>query len=161
MPEGLGLVLPTKVMPFARTRLFSLAREAPDGAATSSRRGCSAPDDIAVGTYLRRRLGSPLVDRLAGPLVGGVYGTPIDELSLDAVVPQLRVAEREHRSLLFAGLADGRAMRRAIAKRPPGAKSLGRVRLAARRDGHAGRCARGVAGGGRRERADRAARCGR
>ena len=23
MPDGLGLVLPTKVMPFARTRLFS------------------------------------------------------------------------------------------------------------------------------------------
>ena len=69
------------------------------------------PDDVAVGTFLRRRLGSPLVERLAGPLVGGVYGTPIDELSLDAVVPQLRVAEREHRSLLFAGLADGRAMK--------------------------------------------------
>jgi oxygen-dependent protoporphyrinogen oxidase len=83
------------------------------------------PDDIAVGTFLRRRLGSPLVERLAGPLVGGVYGTPIDELSLDAVVPQLRVAEREHRSLLFAGLADGRAMRAMTARRPPGAKPLG------------------------------------
>ena len=57
------------------------------------------------------------MDRLAGPLVGGVYGTPIDELSLDAVVPQLRIAERAHRSLLFAGLADGRAMREAAAKR--------------------------------------------
>ncbi len=85
-------------------------------------------DDIAVGEYLRRRLGSPLVERLAGPLVGGVYGTPIDELSLDAVVPTLRTAEREHRSLLLAGLADGRKMRAATAMRAaanPGAKSLG------------------------------------
>jgi oxygen-dependent protoporphyrinogen oxidase len=82
-------------------------------------------DDIAVGSFLRRRLGSPLVDRLAGPLVGGVYGTPIDELSLDAVVPQLRVAEREHRSLLLAGLAEGRATRAAVARRPPGQKGLG------------------------------------
>ncbi len=116
MPEGLGLVLPTKVMPFARTRLFSWPekvrmakdlvwpRMLPEG-------------DIAVGAFLRRRLGSPLVERLAGPLVGGVYGTPIDELSLDAVVPQLRTAEREHRSLLLAGLADGRAMRHAMAPR--------------------------------------------
>lgn len=124
MPEGLGLVLPTRAMPFARTRLFSwpeklrMAKDVvwprmlPDG-------------DIAVGTFLRRRLGSPLVDRLAGPLVGGVYGTPIDELSLDAVVPQLRVAERDHRSLLAAGLADGRRMREMIAKRPPGTRSLG------------------------------------
>jgi protoporphyrinogen/coproporphyrinogen III oxidase len=116
MPEGLGLVLPTRALPFARTRLFSwpekvrmardivMPRRIPTG-------------DVAVGTYLRERLGDPLVERLAGPLVGGVYGTPIDELSLDAVVPQLRVAEREHRSLLFAGLADGRAMRRAAAAR--------------------------------------------
>ncbi len=124
MPDGLGLVLPTKVMPFARTRLFSWPeklRMAKDVVWPRMLRD----EDVAVGTFLRRRLGSPLVDRLAGPLVGGVYGTPIDELSLDAVVPQLRTAEREHRSLLFAGLADGRAMRAAIAKRPPGTKSPG------------------------------------
>jgi oxygen-dependent protoporphyrinogen oxidase len=68
------------------------------------------------------------VERLAGPLVGGVYGTPIDELSLDAVVPTLRTAEREHRSLLLAGLADGRKLRAAAAKGAaanPGTKPLG------------------------------------
>ncbi len=124
MPEGLGLVLPTKVLPFARTRLFSWpekARMARDLVAPRS----LGPEDIAVGVYLRRRLGSPIVERLAGPLVGGVYGTPIDELSLDAVVPQLRIAEAEHRSLLRAGLADGRKQREMAAKRPPGAKSMG------------------------------------
>jgi len=124
MPEALGLVLPTKVLPFARTRLFSWpekARMARDLVAPRS----LGPDDIAVGTYLRRRLGSPIVERLAGPLVGGVYGTPIDQLSLDAVVPQLRTAEAEHRSLLRAGLADGRKQREMAAKRPPGAKPLG------------------------------------
>jgi oxygen-dependent protoporphyrinogen oxidase len=128
MPEGLGLVLPTKVVPFARSRLFSWpekARMARDVVWPRMLDG----RDVAVGTYLRRRLGDPLVDRLAGPLVGGVYGTPIDELSLDAVVPQLRAAERDHRSLLFAGLAEGRATRRAIAARaaahPGGPKPLG------------------------------------
>ena len=39
----------------------------------------------------------------------GVYATPIDELSLMAVVPQLREAERRHRSLILASLASGRA----------------------------------------------------
>ncbi len=127
MPEGLGLVLPTRALPFARSRLFSWPeklRMAKDLLAPRSMPG----DDIAVGVYLRRRLGNPLVERLAGPLVGGVYGTPIDELSLDAVVPTLRTAEREHRSLLLAGLADGRKMRAAAAKRAaanPGAKPLG------------------------------------
>jgi oxygen-dependent protoporphyrinogen oxidase len=124
MPEGLGLVLPTRVMPFARSRLFSWPEKARMARDLVSPR-LLGPDDIAVGTYLRRRLGSPLVDRLAGPLVGGVYGTPIDELSLDAVVPQLRTAEAEHRSLLRAGLADGRKQREMAAKRPPGTKPLG------------------------------------
>lgn len=124
MPEGLGLVLPTRFLPFAKTRLFSWPEKIRMAKDLVWPR-LLGPDDVAVGTFLRERIGSPLVDRLAGPLVGGVYGTPIDELSLDAVVPQLRKAEAEHRSLLFAGLADGRAMRAAIAKRPPGTRSLG------------------------------------
>ncbi len=130
MPEGLGLVLPTRAMPFARTRLFSWPeklRMAKDVVWPRLLDG----SDVAVGTFLRQRLGDALVDRLAGPLVGGVYGTPIDQLSLDAVVPQLRKAELDHRSLLFAGLADGRAMRRAIRAREaaadgqPARRSLG------------------------------------
>ena len=132
MPEGLGLVLPTRVMPFVRTRLFSWPEKLRMAKDLVWPR-ILPPDDIAVGTFLRRRLGSPLVDRLAGPLVGGVYGTPIDELSLDAVVPQLRAAERDHRCLLFAGLAEGRAMRAAMAGAAAGLEGARRVRLAARR----------------------------
>jgi protoporphyrinogen/coproporphyrinogen III oxidase len=124
MPEGLGLVLPTRAMPFARTRLFSVpekVRMARDVVWPRLLDG----EDVAVGTFLRRRLGDPIVERLAGPLVGGVYGTPIDELSLDAVVPQLRTAEERHRSLLFAGLAEGRAMRRAARARAQAARDGG------------------------------------
>ncbi len=124
MPEGLGLVLPTRAMPFARTRLFSWPEKLRMAVDVVSPRRLGA-EDVAVGTFLRRRLGDPLVDRLAGPLVGGVYGTPIDELSLDAVVPQLRTAEHDHRSLLFAGLADGRAMRRAASARAAAASAAG------------------------------------
>ena len=112
MPAGLGLVLPTRVGPFVGTPLFSLAEKARMSLDLVLPRVAS-PDDESVGRFLRRRLGRPLVDRLAGPLVGGIYGTSIDDLSLDAVVPQLRAAEREHRSLLLAGLADGRRMRTA------------------------------------------------
>jgi oxygen-dependent protoporphyrinogen oxidase len=110
LPDGVGLVLPTRLMPFVRTRLFSWpekVRMARDLVAPRM-----LPDgDVAVGAFLRRRVGDVLVDRLAAPLVGGIHGTPIDELSLDAAVPQLRVAERDHRSLLLAGLAEGRARR--------------------------------------------------
>jgi protoporphyrinogen/coproporphyrinogen III oxidase len=121
MPEGLGLVLPTRAWPFVRTRLFSWPEKARMGLDLVLPRLAPAEDE-AVGLFLRRRLGAALVDRLAGPLVGGIYGTDIDELSLDAVVPQLREAEARHRSLLLAGLADGRAMRRARAAREAAAE---------------------------------------
>lgn len=132
VPEGLGLMLPTRADPFVRTRLFSLAEKARMAKDVVWPR-ILGPEDVAVGTFLRARLGSPLVDRLAGPLVGGVYGTPVDELSLDAVVPQLRVAERDHRSLLLAGLADGRATRAAVAARTSAGPGFGT--FAALRDG--------------------------
>lgn len=112
MPEGLGLVLPTRIRPFATTRLFSPLEKARMGLDVVMPRVIASGDE-AVGAFLRRRLGDALVDRLAGPLVGGIYGTPIDELSLDAVLPTLRDSEREHRSLLLAGLAQGRAARAA------------------------------------------------
>lgn len=122
MPEGLGLVLPTRAWPFARTPLFSWPEKARMGSDLVLPR-LAPPGDVSVGAFLERRLGRALVDRLAGPLVGGIYGTDIDELSLDAVVPQLREAERRHRSLLLAGLADGRAMRRARAAREAAARA--------------------------------------
>jgi oxygen-dependent protoporphyrinogen oxidase len=114
LPEGMGLVLPTRMRPFVTTRMFSWLEKARMGLDLVLPRE-PAHGDVAVGPFLRRRLGKPLVDRLAGPLIGGVYGTAIDELSLDAVVPQLREAERDHRSLLLASLAQGRQRRRAAA----------------------------------------------
>jgi oxygen-dependent protoporphyrinogen oxidase len=107
-PDGMGLVLPTKFGPFVTSELFSPLEKLRMGLDLVLPRDRRAAD-IAVGPFLRRRLGRALVDRLAGPLIGGVYGTPIDQLSLDAVVPQLREAERVHRSLLLAALADARA----------------------------------------------------
>jgi oxygen-dependent protoporphyrinogen oxidase len=107
MPEGMGLVLPTRLAPFVRTDMFSPLEKLRIGLDLFQPRDGTG-DDVSVGAFLRRRLGGALVERLAGPLLGGVYGTPIHELSLDAVVPQLREAERQHRSLLLASLASGR-----------------------------------------------------
>ncbi|HEX8939355.1 MAG TPA: protoporphyrinogen oxidase [Candidatus Limnocylindrales bacterium] len=108
MPEGLDLVLPTKFLPFLRTPLFTLPQKARMGLDLVLPRSRWS-GDMAIGAFLRRRLGPALVDRLASPLIGGIYGTEIDELSLDAVLPQLAEAERRHRSLLLASIASRRA----------------------------------------------------
>ncbi len=122
LPEGLDLILPTTLRPFLETRLFTTLQKARLGLDLVLPRNLSA-DDVAIGPFLRRRLGAALVDRLAGPLVGGIYGTAIDELSLGAVLPQLRQAERKHRSLLLAGLASRRAREAAARAGAPGRRS--------------------------------------
>jgi oxygen-dependent protoporphyrinogen oxidase len=121
LPDGIGLVLPTRLAPFVTTRLFSPFEKlamARDLVLPRSPAG----EEVSIGRFLRRRLGPALVARLGDPLIGGIYGAPVDELSLDAVVPQLRTAEREHRSLLLASLAQGRARARAAAAGTPAPK---------------------------------------
>jgi len=49
-------------------------------------------EDVAVGSYVRRRLGDAVVDRLVDPLLGGVYAGRADELSLFATMPALRAS---------------------------------------------------------------------
>jgi protoporphyrinogen/coproporphyrinogen III oxidase len=48
--------------------------------------------DVALGGLLRARLGDEIVDRLADPLLGGVYAGRVDALGLRATVPALAAA---------------------------------------------------------------------
>ena len=80
LPDGMGLVLPTRIRPFVTSDLFSPLAKLRMGLDLLLPRQLPA-GDMAVGEFLARRLGRALVDRLAGPLIGGVYGTPVDERS--------------------------------------------------------------------------------
>lgn len=129
LPDDMGVVLPTRVAPFVGTRLLTWPQKVRAGLDVVLPRTLG-PEDTSVGAFLRRRLGDALVTRLADPLFGGIYGTSVDDLSLDAVLPALRAAEAEHRSLLLASLAQGRTAR---AARPPGAARAGSVFRSLRR----------------------------
>ncbi len=58
--------------------------------------------DVPIGAFLAERYGSELVDRVVGPLIGGINAGDIDELSLDAVTPQLAEAAADGGSLTTA-----------------------------------------------------------
>jgi len=107
LPEGVGFGMPSRVMPFLRSTLFSPLEKLRAGLdivlPAADRDG-----DESIGAFLRRRFGDAVVDRLAGPLIGGVYGAHVDELSLLALAPRLRDAERTQRSLVLAGLRSRR-----------------------------------------------------
>ncbi|NGO72471.1 protoporphyrinogen oxidase [Streptomyces sp. SB3404] len=72
-----------------------------------ARRDLSLPrtaigDDIALGAYVRTRVGREVVDRLVEPLLGGVYAGQADRISLRAALPRLLPAVQEERSLVAA-----------------------------------------------------------
>ena len=103
IPDGLQFMVPTRIWPMATTPLFSLgtkirmAREL----LTSPRNGSS---DESVADFVRRHFGQQMVDRIAEPMLAGVYGGNAEQLSLRAVLPMFAAMEREHGSLARATL---------------------------------------------------------
>ena len=56
--------------------------------------------DEDVQSFVRRRLGREAADRLADPLITGIYAGDPSRLSVQATLPQLAMMERERRSLI-------------------------------------------------------------
>src|SRR5438552_2902146 len=69
--------------------------------------------DESLGAFVRRRLGRQALERVAQPLVAGIYTADPDLLSLAATMPRFLELERRERSLI---LALWRAARRAPAE---------------------------------------------
>lgn len=63
-----------------------------------------AAAEESVATFVRRRLGPEILDWMVDPFVSGVFAGNPERLSLAASLPRLAQMEKEHGSLLFAGL---------------------------------------------------------
>ena len=115
LPEGLNVVIPSRLGPLIRTPLFSplgKLRAALDLVLPAGPDG-----DEAFGSFIRRRLGREVWENLAAPLTGGIYGGDPESLSLLAAFPMLKELERKHRSLILGSLA---AMRKRKTSREGG-----------------------------------------
>lgn len=100
VPAGFSLMAPARWTPWAKTPLISPAgklRAALEVALPKSR-----TEDESMASFVRRRFGRELLDRLAQPLVGGIYGGDPDRLSLEATMPRFVEMEREHGSVIRA-----------------------------------------------------------
>src|SRR6266705_1460626 len=110
LPEGFQLLAPTRFGPFLRSRLFSWPGKLRMALDLVLPRGLD-PDE-SLGAFVRRRLGRQALERVAQPLVAGIYTADPDLLSLAATMPRFLELERRERSVILA-------MRRA-ARRAPG-----------------------------------------
>jgi oxygen-dependent protoporphyrinogen oxidase len=113
LPAGMGMVLPTRLGPFVTTGILSPADKLRAATDLVLPRQLRDGSDVTIGAFLRARLGNGIVQRFADPMIGGIYGASVNELSLDAVLPSLRTDELNHRSLMLASLAAGRKARTA------------------------------------------------
>ena len=110
LPDGFQLLAPTRLRPFLASSLFSWSGKLRMACDLVLPRGGS-PDE-SLGAFVRRRLGREALERVAQPLVGGIYTADPDELSLGATMPRFLEMERRERSVI---LALWRAARRAPA----------------------------------------------
>ncbi len=108
LPEGFLLMAPTRVASVLRSPLFSwsgklrmaleplIFRRSHDG-------------DESLASFVRRRLGREVLERVAQPLIGGIYASDPEALSLAATMPRFPEMERSHGSVI---VGSRRAQRR-------------------------------------------------
>src|SRR5437667_340246 len=109
LPDGFQLLAPTQLTPFLTSGLFSWPGKLRMAFDLVLPRGGTG-DDETLGAFVRRRLGREALERVAQPLVAGIYTADPDELSLGATMPRFLELERRERSVI---LALWRASRRA------------------------------------------------
>jgi len=110
IPDGLIFMVPTKILPTGFSPLFSWTTKLRI-AQELLHPPRSAQTDESVASLVERHYGAEMVDRLADPLLSGIYGGDAASLSVRAVLPRFAEMERTHGSL-------GRAMLAARNKMP-------------------------------------------
>ncbi|HKN22870.1 MAG TPA: protoporphyrinogen oxidase [Terracidiphilus sp.] len=115
LPDGLMFLVPTKLVPTALTRLFSV-RTKMRMALELLHPPRPSDGDESVAALVKRHFGQEAVDRLADPLLSGIYGGDATQLSAQTVLPRLVEMETKYGSLTRGMLAAHRKMR-AMAKR--------------------------------------------
>ena len=107
LPEGFFLLAPTRLWPFIRTPLFSWKGKLRIAGELLLPRG-NIDSDESLASFVRRRFGLEVLQRVAQPLIGGIYGADPEQLSLSATMPRFPEMERAERSIIWALWTQGR-----------------------------------------------------
>ncbi len=99
LPEGLSGFIPANLASLKKTKLLGLfgkIRIAADLILPAKK----SDEDESVARFISRRIGRQAYQRIAEPLLCGIYCADGNQLSLQATFPQLRKLEKEHGSLI-------------------------------------------------------------
>jgi oxygen-dependent protoporphyrinogen oxidase len=107
LPDGVLLIVPTKLIPFALSPLISPLGKLRMGFDLFMPAKRDDTDET-LADFVRRRLGNEALDKIAEPLMSGIYNAEADKQSIMATFPRFRQLEREHGSLIRGMLASRR-----------------------------------------------------
>jgi oxygen-dependent protoporphyrinogen oxidase len=117
LPDGLMFMVPTRLAPALLSTLFSpatklrMVREW-----RFARRGSRGDESVAA--LVERHYGAEMVERLADPLLSGVYGGEAAQLSVRAVLPRFVEMESKYGSL-GRGMVAARKNKNSARPAPP------------------------------------------
>jgi oxygen-dependent protoporphyrinogen oxidase len=100
LPDGFLLLAPARLAPFVGSRLFSWRGKLRMALDLVLPRHPAAGDE-SLASFVTRRLGREALERVAEPLVAGIYTAAPERLSLAATMPRFLALERVHRSLIL------------------------------------------------------------
>src|ERR1700761_2607415 len=124
LPDGLMFLIPTKLVPTALSGLFSPATKIRMALELLHPPRPSEQDET-VAALVERHFGPEAVDRLADPLLSGIYGGDATQLSARTVLPRLVEMEMQYGSLTRGMLAAHKQMRKMAAARAATSNSAG------------------------------------
>lgn len=104
LPEGLTLMIPTRLKPLLQTGLLSPLGKA-RAALDLLMRPRERDGDVTLGSFVRQHLGREAFERIVEPLMAGIYAGDGEQLSLKATFPRLLKLEQEYGSLIRGLLA--------------------------------------------------------
>ncbi len=133
LPDGLMFMVPTKLLPTIFTPLFSWGTKLKMAGELLSRRRPAGGDESAAD-FVARHYGDEMVDRLADPLLSGVYGGDADSLSVRAVLPRFVEMEAKYGSL-SRGMLKARSRMKAALAQAPRSERRGKALFSSMRDG--------------------------
>ncbi len=156
LPDGLQLMVPTKLLPLLSTRLLGWGTKFRMGMELFHPPGRHA-EDQSVADFVTAHYGAEAVDYLAEPLLSGIYGGNPSVLSINSVLPRFVELEAKYGSLTKGVLTEMKANKAAREKAafvPDFEARIGRNGIGARepdrRARHGGACPGRSSGADRR-----------
>lgn len=106
LPEGLQMLVPTRIAPVIATQLFGWGTKMRMGLEVF--RSPQLHPDRSVADFVEDHFGAEAVDYLAEPLLAGVYGGSPYDLSAPSVLPKFVEYEQRFGSVVVGTLRDKR-----------------------------------------------------